>query len=365
MLWARVAGLCSHPECRIGLHEHRAERDDAILVSENYDMVAESDGGPRADPSVPKQRRHRYVDLVLLCGSHHMGTDAQVGQCALDRLQKMRTNHERQVQEQHGLDAAKQRDDEYYAGVVEKWEKLVDLEKWANWSSWVLGGRWPRIEAYINENIRQLSSWLLTPAWPGRYPALESAFKNFRLVATDFYDCFNKHAEKPEYGLLETRLFYQINGQDGELDDKLLSCFDHHVDLVQDLMLELARAANLICDRVREYLMPSYRVCEGPLLVIDRDPVVDLKIVEFLVQYSPRDLANQYPYPGLIKFLDARAERDRHFGKRPAPSSVSPDGLRPTRSTRRRRLVADGKQISLFDEDGLLQCVGTVAGDSP
>src|SRR5690242_7377692 len=35
------------------------------------------------------------------------------------------------------------------------------------------------------------------------------------------------------------------------------------VALVEDLMLELTRAANYVCDRVREFLLRSYRIRDG------------------------------------------------------------------------------------------------------
>ena len=83
-------------------------------------------------------------------------------------------------------------------------------------------------------------------------------------------------------------------------------------------MLELTRAANLVCDRVRRYVTPSYRLAEGRLMV-ESGPTMDLKVHYFVVQYSKDEAGAEYPYPGLPEFLDARTQRDRHFGEGKAP----------------------------------------------
>ena len=43
--------------------------------------------------------------------------------------------------------------------------------------------------------------------------------------------------------------------------------FSEHVRLVSDLFFELTRAANLVCDRVRETIFPGYRLKEGVVLI--------------------------------------------------------------------------------------------------
>lgn len=318
MLWGRAAGRCSYPECRIDLYEDESETDDPTLIGENCHMVADSDDGPRADPSISRDLRNSYNNLILLCRNHHKVIDSQEKKHSLERLREMKAEHERWVREQLGFDAAKQKDDEYYASVVDKWEQLADVENWLNWTSWILGGGQPSIPVYMDENMRLLRPWLLARVWPGRYSELENAFRNFLHVTDDFYNCFHEHAEKLGDDFLQTRKFYQIDRWDEELYAKLLKRFDHHVDLVQDLTLELTRAANLICDRVRQFLMPTYKLSEGRL-VIESGPTMDLKVHQYVVQYSPEERAVQKPYPGLIEFMEERAERDIHFGEGPAP----------------------------------------------
>lgn len=318
MLWGRAAMRCSHPECRMDLFEDESDTDDPTLIGENCHMIAEGDTGPRANKLVSIEHRNSYSNLILLCSNHHKIIDAQEGKYTLEYLHKMKADHEEWVRNKLSIDTAKQRDDEYYAGLIDQWGKLANLDSWRDWSSWVLGGGQPSIPISVDENISELREWLLTRVWPQRYIDLEISFHNFRSVAADFQNCFRKYAKKRGDKFLETEKFYHIKMWDPDLYEKLLDRFNHHVDLIQDLMLELTRAANLICDLIRQYVLARYRIVEGRLLV-ESGPTMDLTYKQYIVQYSSEERKVQHPYPGLAKFIDERAERDIHFGSGAAP----------------------------------------------
>ena len=88
-----------------------------------------------------------------------------------------------------------------------------------------------------------------------------------------------------------------------------------HINTIlhQDLMLELTRAANLVCDRTRERIMATYRLNEGVLLV-ESGPHMDLSFVIHRVEYRPEERGLR-PYPGLTEFKTIRAQRAFHFGE--------------------------------------------------
>lgn len=315
MLWGRAAGRCSKPDCRLDLYEDETETDDPTLVGENCHIIAESDDGPRADPSMPIDRRNSYANLILLCRNHHKIVDAQEGEYTVARLHEMKTVHEAWVTTQLGLDAAKQRDDEYYAGLVDTWERLAHVDEWLAWSSSVLSHGQPRMRAEIDNDLYELRGWLLNRVWPGRYPELERAFQNFRLVLQDFQERFREHAEPMgKSGILLTNKFYKIDEWNEDLYRKLAKQFDFHVALVNDLMLELTRSANLICDCVRQYLVHSYRLTTGRL-VVQSGPTMQFSFHEFVVQYSDAERKRDHSYPGLTAFLTEREQRDVGFGK--------------------------------------------------
>lgn len=89
--------------------------------------------------------------------------------------------------------------------------------------------------------------------------------------------------------------------------------FDFQVDLVFDLTLELTRAANYVCDRVRESLDPDFRMAEG-LLVAMSGPYMALNWKKYRVTYRGQE-RTEFPYPGLPQFMVIRKDRDYHWGE--------------------------------------------------
>lgn len=321
MLWGRAAGRCSNPKCRISLFEDETLTDNAALIGENCHIVAEKDGGPRADPLMPMDERNSYANLILFCRNDHKIVDAQEGEYTVERLQQMKAGHKSWVRDQLGFDAAKQFDDEQYAKIVDTWESLAHVSEWHAWSSHVLSSGQPRMRSEVDRDLQELRTWLLGRVWPGRYPELENAFENFRRVLENFQNCFHRHSQTLGDGSIITEKFYKIREWDEKRYDELGRQYEFHVDLVEDLMLELSRAANLICDRVREYLVRSYRLHEGRLIVQSGPTLPLMTFHDIVVQYSAQERGRKHPYPGLESFLSDRSTRDMHFGEgaEPAP----------------------------------------------
>lgn len=314
MLWGRAAGRCSMPECRIELVQDATETDDETLIGENCHIVAESVEGPRANPMMPLEKRNAYNNLILLCNNHHKIIDSQEGEYTVERLHEIKENHERWVREQLGIDTNKQYDEEIYAGMIDTWMRLAHIDEWEGWTGNLLSAGQPMMFSQIDTDLEELRDWLLNRIWPDRYPKLNSSFENFRRVLQDLHNLFRKHAELRGNDLLRTRKFYKIDHWDSELYSKLADEFDFHVALVQDLTLELTRAANLICHRIRQFIMRSFRLNEGHLFVTS-GPYEDLSWRSYVVLYSEKEREQEYPYRGLKKFMADRADRDRSFGE--------------------------------------------------
>jgi hypothetical protein len=215
-----------------------------------------------------------------------------------------------------GYDRARQQDDEVWMGYIDDWARRCDLDGWTGWSSFVFGGDRPQMTVERGQALEELRPWLLSRVWPTRYPTLQRAFDNFRMVLQDFQNTFREHAERPtpDNKWLLTVAFYHIKEWNPELYKKLGKAYSIHVALVDDLMLELTRAANLICDEVRSCIMPSFRLTEGRIMLESGPHLPDATFRTFSVQYSPEEKAQLMPYPGLEKFKSIRFTRDRWFG---------------------------------------------------
>jgi hypothetical protein len=238
--------------------------------------------------------------------------DDQFHEYTVARLSTLKQQHEAWVGSQLGFDAAKIRDDEIYADYVGHWANAVRLDQWRDWASSPLDGGQPVLSVEMNAALNEIRPWLLSRVWPGRYDDLEAAFTNFRYVAQDFSRTFEKHAEKLGENNWRTARFYRLREWNPERYAELVKQFEGHVALVEDLLLELTRAANYVCDKVRERILPAYRLREGVLLVTS-GPYSNFSIKTHRVEYRG-DERTLRPYPGIDAFKTARFGRDFFFG---------------------------------------------------
>jgi hypothetical protein len=87
-LFAVSGNRCAFPKCEC----HLVLED--TLIGEVCHIRAASDGGPRADSSQSSEQRHGYENLILLCANHHKVVDDDTEAYTVDRLVKMKKDHE-------------------------------------------------------------------------------------------------------------------------------------------------------------------------------------------------------------------------------------------------------------------------------
>jgi hypothetical protein len=289
------------------------ETDDEALVGDACHIVGDSVNGPRGNSPLSAEQRDRYANLILLCKVHHKQVDDQRNTYTEELLKQIKEDHEHWVAESlEGFDKAKQRDFEVYAAYVDEWQKRADLDGWSEWASSLMSHGQPSLSAETDEQLEDLRKWLFNRIWPKRLLELESAFENFRRVLGDLQEKFREYADNHS-GRLWTRKFYQINRWDPELYERLSNQFDFHVDLVEDLTLELSRAGNYVCDRIRQTLDPNFRMEQGAL-VVESGPGTDFRHHTYRPEYVGGERVLM-PYPGLQEFQEARFARDVCFGK--------------------------------------------------
>ena len=112
--------------------------------------------------------------------------------------------------------------------------------------------------------------------------------------------------------MIWTEKFYKIREYDEERYHKLLKKFEYHCLLVEDLALEMTRAANYLFDMVRLHLFPTYRIKEG-ILLIEMGPFMDMSWKTIRNEYKPDE--RDTLYPGLRKFMEIREKRNYFRGK--------------------------------------------------
>ena len=130
---------------------------------------------------------------------------------------------------------------------------------------------------------------------------------NYKAVLQDFLNVFDRHVEydRDEGEFIRTKKFYQINEWNPERYERLSKQYNEHENLVNDLFFELTRAANYVCDRVRETIFDGYRLVEGAILMERNDVGFDLKTVRLRLEYRG-DERTERPYPRLKEFKKVR-----------------------------------------------------------
>lgn len=315
MLWGRSGNRCAIPTCRKPLVEDESETDNPSIVGDESHIVAKEENGPRGKSELAPEERDKYDNLILLCKEHHKIVDDQPNKYTVALLKKIKVDHTEWVSSNLDIDAKKLKEDEIYASYIDKWLELADLNGWEGWSSFVLSGGQPEIRVSKMEDLNTLNRYLVSRVWPKRYNRLEIAFHNFSRVLNDFRLVFKKYAIKendtvdPFYS---TEKFYKRKFHDQKTYHELLRKYEYHVDLVQDLMLELTRAVNKICDEIRNTISPSFRLNEGAILVTS-GPHMDFNFKTCKPEYFGSNEDDIY-YPSLRKFMDKRIERDYHYG---------------------------------------------------
>jgi hypothetical protein len=87
-LYARSGNRCAFPKCTIDIVQ------GDTLVGEVCHIKAARPGGPRYDKSQTAAGRHGDANLIILCGVHHTVVDADEEAYTVDRLLKMKIDHE-------------------------------------------------------------------------------------------------------------------------------------------------------------------------------------------------------------------------------------------------------------------------------
>ncbi|MDP3506494.1 MAG: hypothetical protein Q8T09_00760 [Candidatus Melainabacteria bacterium] len=310
MIWGRAAHRCSW--CRKELEVDDGVVKQPSLVGEIAHMVAEKDDGPRGNPSMPVEERNAYENLLLLCLDHHKFVDDNPTEYPVERLIAMKQRHKEWVQKSlAGFKPADQRNAETYAAYIEEWSSRVHLQDWTDWTASIMRGGTPQISREFYEELSALDEWLFKRIWPPTFPSLAVSLKDFRLVLSDFQKTLGNHLDfDGKDNRLITRKFYKTTGEWLDTDEyrRLSDEYDFHVDLVFDLLLELTRTANRVCDEVRAHIDAAFRVEEGVLAAATSDVFGSTKI---RAEYEN----NSVRYPGLKAFKFERKNRDYNFGR--------------------------------------------------
>jgi hypothetical protein len=320
MIWGRSGNMCAFPECKKILVVDETSTDDPSVIGEEAHIVAQKEDGPRGKSPLTSEQRDKYDNLILLCSVHHKVVDDQENEYTVEKLHQFKANHEKWIRENLSIDCKKVKDDEVYATYIEKFIALTDLHNWNIWTSWILGSSeiFPKVQYDL---LKTLPEYIIGRIWPGRYPALESSLVNFKNIVNDLMNVHDMYSKERADGYAVEKFYKDYyydkcamagRAHDMKAEHEAVEKYNYHVALIEDLVIELTRAANYVCDKVREYIFEGFRMEEGALLVTRGDLFIGYKT--FRVEYRGEERVG-IPYPGLKKFMEIRSQRDFTIGE--------------------------------------------------
>lgn len=94
LLYGLAAARCSFPSCKGDLVLEDLPGEKKKQIGKIAHIVAHGKNGPRADDLYPTEKLDTYDNWILLCGTHHDTVDTVIGQYPVERLLKMKKEHE-------------------------------------------------------------------------------------------------------------------------------------------------------------------------------------------------------------------------------------------------------------------------------
>lgn len=98
LLWGKAGGRCEYDGCNELLWQDpltKSEFNAAYIAH----IIADKPKGPRGDPVLSGQLRYELSNLMLLCDRHHRLIDhEQVAEHTVERLSRMKEQHEQRIQ---------------------------------------------------------------------------------------------------------------------------------------------------------------------------------------------------------------------------------------------------------------------------
>lgn len=98
LLWGKAGGRCEYDGCNELLWQDPLTKSE-FNVAYIAHIIADKPKGPRGDPVLSGQLRYELSNLMLLCDRHHRLIDhEQVAEHTVERLSRMKEQHEQRIQ---------------------------------------------------------------------------------------------------------------------------------------------------------------------------------------------------------------------------------------------------------------------------
>jgi hypothetical protein len=268
ILWAKAAGRCSMPECRLQVVQ-RASNDvpsSNVLIGEACHIVAEQNGGPRGTSLLSPADRNRYPNLVLLCRIHHTIIDGDPAVWPIERLHQLKSDHELWVETQL-VDKAENAADTVYIDLVNSAVEDLLLNRWDSVTDHAV--RTLLFEEFV-EGASRFDAKVFKAIWPRTRKELEAEIKNLATRLEAYLKEFMSRARQREDGVwAEDNAWKAIWVKDHEhYDRRAKESSDWYANCFK-LLCDLVVALNAFAAAVRSSLNPNFFISSGHFTISD------------------------------------------------------------------------------------------------
>lgn len=267
ILWGRSGGRCAI--CWERLSFDGSSGTKSFPLGEQAHIVGEKDDAPRGGSIFTLEERNSYPNLILLCPNHHAEIDKNVEDYPVEKLHKIKVNHELRVD----TSLANEQDPKLEAEallishLVDLAVEACQLETWNCWTSWAVGVH-PRWSKDAPERLEEFAKKIAAAVWPKEsYQELRRALTTLAHTTHWAIKVFMKHAaEKDEHYF--GPMFFKSAGLFGSPEERAaLKEWEDWIDNCESLVIEATKAANWVADVVRRDVNPQFFLSEGRFTV--------------------------------------------------------------------------------------------------
>jgi hypothetical protein len=271
LLWGRAANRCSFPDCRVKLCQDNKTATNSFPIGEQAHIVGKEEGSARSGSILSVNERDSYHNLILLCPNHHTLVDKNPDDYPIEKLHMFKSQHEYWVEstlsESHDVNA--KANDIIYAHLIDFTAEGCSFSIWEEWIS-ALFSTSHTITEDTYYNALKYTLKMHTAVWPGKLPELESSMKFFAETMNIMLNFYMKKAERheTEEGRFVEDRSYKRQWHSEERFRELHNIHERWERYLEDLIVEVVKAANWLAELVRRDINPLFMATDGRFSLI-------------------------------------------------------------------------------------------------
>lgn len=268
-MWGRSGNRCAFPECRTELTQDKNAVSSQYTLGEQAHIVGDKPKAARYKELMSDNARDGYHNRILLCPNHHREIDENEDDWPIDRLYRLKSEHELWVNQNLSstTDTRKLAEEVAITAVIDSAVLCCKLKYWNEWTSNALSPdpNWP--EELIN-NIRIFRHKVIATLWPEQYPEFMKAAKTLSILLHRGCNVFLKYAERNDQNIWWAVRFYRGEGFNPNYD-KDVERYEKWLEECHEVIFEATKAANWFANVVRRDVNPMFFVEEGKFLITE------------------------------------------------------------------------------------------------